>query len=294
MVGLEELSSLDFILWRRTGKLAAQVSGCNQSTMSRRLGRCLQTFDLQMVRREGEWELPSSALLQMERELHQRCRLAGQRALRLEAFPGAGRLLVHPLLAGWIGGSFDHIGVDRPLQLLRERVIDAWISDAIEDLPAAAERTDLVVMPLWRNPVQLHASAGHPLARERGLTDADLRDFPSLDIPAQGYRRSRALFHARGLGNIRVNNCSCKWSRYEQACWEGQTADQHTLVLSTPLNRLSSGQLVRLDLDPVFANGGALICHRDLADQSAINLLLASLRSRLAGLKATMPELELL
>ncbi len=31
------------------------------------------------------------------------------------------------LPGGWIGGCSDHLGVERSLQLLRERVIDAWI-----------------------------------------------------------------------------------------------------------------------------------------------------------------------
>ena len=87
MVGVEELASLDFVLWRRTGKQAASALGCNQSTISRRLGRCLQVFQLKMRRISNEWDLPFSLLLQMERELHQQCRLLGHLPLRLEACP---------------------------------------------------------------------------------------------------------------------------------------------------------------------------------------------------------------
>ena len=67
MVGVEELASLDFVLWRRTGKQAARALGCNQSTISRRLGRCLEVFQLKMRRRRNEWEVPFSLLLQLER-----------------------------------------------------------------------------------------------------------------------------------------------------------------------------------------------------------------------------------
>ncbi|MEI7453839.1 MAG: hypothetical protein WCK04_06395, partial [Actinomycetes bacterium] len=77
MVGVEELASLDFVLWRRTGKQAARALGCNQSTISRRLGRCLEVFQLKMRRRRNEWDVPFSLLLQLERELHQHCRLLG-------------------------------------------------------------------------------------------------------------------------------------------------------------------------------------------------------------------------
>jgi DNA-binding transcriptional LysR family regulator len=117
-----------------------------------------------------------------------------ERALHQQA-----RLLAHPLPEGWIGGCYDHIGVQRPIQLLRERVIDAWLCDADDDLPPPAGRPDLALHPLWRNPVTLHAAPGHPLARERGLSAGDLRCFPCLDIPAGGFERSRSLLHRLGL-----------------------------------------------------------------------------------------------
>ena len=200
MVGVEELASLDFVLWRRTGKQAARALGCNQSTISRRLSRCLQVFQLDMRRHRNEWDvLPFSPLLQLERELHQHCRLLGHLPLRLEACPLAGPLLAHPLPERWIGGCYDHIGVERPLQLLRERVIDAWLCDAVDDLPPPAKRPDLALHPLWRNPVTLHAAPGHPLAGERGLSCNDLRAFPCLDIPAGAFERSRSLLHGLGL-----------------------------------------------------------------------------------------------
>jgi hypothetical protein len=231
MVGVEELASLDFVLWRRTGKQAARALGCNQSTVSRRLGRCLQVFQLKMRRISNEWDLPFSLLLQMERELHQQCRLLGHLPLRLEACPLTAPLLAQPLPEGWIGGCYDHIGVDRPMQLLRERVIDAWICDAIDDLPPPSMRPDLAL---------------HPLAGERALTSTHLRSFPCLDIPAGIFEGSRGLLHS----------------------------------------------LVPLDAPAPFGNGGALLCHRDLADDPPIQLLLETLRCRLAQKGATLPNLE--
>ena len=65
MVGVEELASLDFVLWRRTGKQAARALDCNQSTISRRLGRCLEVFQLKRRRRRNEWDVPFSHLLQL-------------------------------------------------------------------------------------------------------------------------------------------------------------------------------------------------------------------------------------
>ena len=287
MVGIEELASLDFVLWHRTGQLAARAMGCNQSTVSRRLARCLAVFELPMTRRYGEWEVPASPLLRLERELHQLCRIRGHHPLRLEACPLAGPKLLHPLPEGWVGGCWDHIGVDRPRELLRDRVIDAWLCDATEDLPPGAIGSELVLQPLWHSPVQLHAASGHPLAEERGLTYDDLRRFPCLDIPALGYLRSRALLQARGLGD-----CPTNLQRYDPASWEGRSADLATLLCFTPLNRLASPGLVPLDVESPFGNGGGLICHRELVDHPSLTALLATLRLRLARLAPAARELE--
>lgn len=287
MVSVEELASLDCVLWQRTGKQAAKALGCNQSTISRRLGRCLEVFDLKMRRIRHEWDTPFSALLQMERELHQRGRFLGHMPLRLEACPLAGPMLAHPLPQGWIGGCYDHVGVERPMQLLRDRVIDAWICDAIDDLPPPAGRPDLALHPLWRNPVALHAAPGHPLARERGLTNDDLRSFPCLDIPAGSYERSRNLLH--GLG---FDHRPTKLVPYSQIDWEDRAQDGLTLLCFTSLNRLANPGLVPLDAPAPFSNGGALVCHRDLADHPPIRMLLETLLFRLAQRAAAISDLE--
>jgi len=287
MVGVEELASLDFVLWRRTGKQAARALGCNQSTISRRLGRCLEVFQLKMRRRHNEWNVPSSLLLQLERELHQHCRLLGRLPLRLEACPLTGPLLAHPLPEGWIGGCYDHMGVDRPMQLLRERVIDAWICDAFDDLLPPSGRTDLALRPLWRSPVALHTAPGHPLAGECALTSTDLRSLPCLDIPIGAFERSPSLLHGLGLDHRPTEPAPNR-----RACWKDRAEDAITLLGFTPLNRLASPGLVPLETPAPSGNGGALLCHRDLADHPAIQLLLETLRWRPAQKSATLPELE--
>jgi len=241
MVSVEELASLDFVLWRRTGKQAAQALGCNQSTISRRLARCLEIFGLTMRRSRNEWEAPYSPLLQMERELHQHCRLLGRHPLRLEACPLAAPLLSQALPEGWIGGCYDHIGVERPMGLLRERVIDAWLCTARHELSLPSRPSDLVLHPLWGHPMTLHAAPGLPLAGERDLTSGDL----APDRPGG---------------------------------WLQRAGDASTMTLNAPAP---------------FGNG-ALLCHRTLADHPSIQLLLETLRWRLARMAAVRAELECL
>jgi hypothetical protein len=68
--------------------------------------------------------------------------------------------------------------------------------------------------------------------------------------------------------------------------------DAITLLCFTPLNRLASPGLVPLDASAPFGNGGALLCHRDLAGHPPIQLLLETLRWRLAQKSANLPDLE--
>lgn len=284
MVDREDLEALDFLLWHRTGELASKALGCHQATVSRRLARCRQVFRLSLGRSQGEWCCDPNPLLDFERHVHQLGRFLGQAPLRLEGFPLGSAPLLCPRPEGWQIGSSDHLGVDRPLQLLRQRVIDAWICDADQDLPADVH-TDLAVVPLWRGPALLAAAATHPLAGEAGLTLDDLRRFPSLDLPDPGYAFSRSLYRALGFGD-QPN----AMRRLDIASWEGQTAGQVTLVCTTPIHALPLPAQVLLDGPPLFVNGGSLVTRLDQADQPAIDALAATLRQRLRALAPRIPS----
>ena len=288
MVDRDDLEALDYLLWHRTGALASEALGCHQATVSRRLARCRSTFGLQLQRKGGDWQCGPNPLLALERHLHQLGRFLGQRPLRIEAFPIGSRALLEPVPEGWVVGPLDHVGVDRPLQLLQERVIDAWLCDASADLPEEAIR-ELVVLPLWHAPVELVASPGHPLAGERGLGRRDLLRFPSLDLPAEGFGRSRTLYRDQGFGDQPTT-----MRRYDIASWEGLTADQVTLALSTPINRVVNGGVAVLDAEPPLWNGGALLSRRDQADQPAIEALEITLRQRLRALAGRLGACALL
>jgi hypothetical protein len=170
MVSLEELAALDLQIWLRTGPQAARAVGCNQSTISRRVERTLGVFRLKLHRCGGEWHLRGHLqLLRMQRELHQCARFLGQEPLRLEISPLMVPLLAQPPLPGWRLGRGDMLGLLRPLQLLRERILDAWLIDNSVDLPAPEDpeflRFDLARYPLWLAAVDGLGLANHPELR---------------------------------------------------------------------------------------------------------------------------------
>jgi hypothetical protein len=288
VVSQEDLAGLDCLLWHGNGPRAASHLGCNQSTVSRRVQRCAEVFGLRLKRLQGEWCLSGrhSLLLTMEREIHQMSRLLGQGPLRLEGFPTGSRLLVKPPPPGWSIGPLDAVGTAPPLALLRNRVIDAWITDAAEDLPPTLD-FPATVWPLARQPITLLAHHRHPLANEANLTLADLQRFPIPVIPADGFPRSHAICADIGLGTIDIAK-----RRYDPDAWEGLTADQVTLVFTTPLNARAFPSLKPLNTGPLFINKLALVCRSDVAEHARLQDLHCLLIARLQHLKNRHPQLE--
>lgn len=287
MVDAEDLAALDLLLWLRTGQLAARQLGCNQSTVSRRVAHCADTFKLSFKRIGGEWQLRGhELLLTMERQIHQLHRLLGGAPLRLECTPWEAPALALPPPAGWITGVFDHMGLDRPLQLLRERVIDAWISNAYLDLPDPDD-PELQVLDLSRFPLWLMAAADHPLAGEHGLRPGDLERFPSLAVPDGMYPNFEAGMRQQGLWNTPV-----RMRRYCREDWEGHCTDRVTMSVGNCVSQRLSPQLVQLDWDLGLASGQALVVHRDLAETGPIMQLMELLRSRAATLQDVHPVFQ--
>ena len=281
MVGLEDLAMLDTQIWMRSGEITAQRLHCAQSTVSRRNADTLRRLGLSMQRDEGEWQLQGDQqLLLMERAVHQlhRLRLASDSSLRLEANFWAGPQLAQPLPESWIGGCWDHVGMHRPLQLLRERVIDAWIGSYQPDLPDSTD-PDLVVIDLCRAPVYLIADAQHPLSGRSDLTRLDLDPYPSLALPAGLFPKTEQTL--RGLG---LWSSEARMKRYKPEAWQGRTQDQVTLSYATPLALAMMPGLVRLDFDLGLISGESLVIRRDVVEERAVQVLLTTLRERIEQL----------
>jgi len=287
VVTQEDLAGLDLFLWHGSGPKAAAKLRCNQSTISRRVQRCTEVFGVRIKRRQGEWVLSNqSLLLQMEREIHQLARVLGEHPLRLEGFPSGADPLLDPPLPGWLIGPRDVVGTVSPLALLRDRVIDAWLTDAAEDLPPSLEFPALV-WPLARQPVTLLAHPNHPLAGDTNLTLADLLRFPVPVIPEEGFPRSHAICADIGLGSLEVAK-----RRYNAESWEGLTADQVTLAFTTPLNARAFPSLVSLDSGPLFTNRLALVCRSDMGKHARLQDLQCLLMARLQQLQSQHSQLD--
>jgi hypothetical protein len=287
MVTLDELAALDLLIWKRTGLQASLSLCCSQSTVSRWIARAVDAFRLELQRRRGEWQVRGCLrLLAMERQLHQLCRLEGRGALRLEMTPLLAPLVASPPPPGWLLGTLDHIGVGRPLQLLRERVVDAWLIDNSLDMPAVDD-FEITRFDLFRYPLLMAADLRHPLAAVRGLCIHDLLRFPVPQLSPEGFPRTSRHFQRLGLGGLEMDAC-----RYDPADWEGRSRDGATLAIATPSSFALHDHLRPLDLEPVFWNGVSLVCHRDLREHASIALLRECLVGRLRAQAGKLPNLE--
>lgn len=177
MLTAKELDALDLLLWQRSGERAAAWLGCSQSTVSRQIQHVLRLLKLRLLRRAGDWQLQGHReadveILLLERQLHQQYRLLMGGRLRLEATYWAAAAFLDPIPEGWGVGFRDHVGMERPLQLLSERVIDAWLASYQADLPN--DDPEWVVFDLCRLPVMLMADPGHPLSGEALVVRRDV------------------------------------------------------------------------------------------------------------------------
>jgi len=288
MVTQEQLEALDLLLWFGSGSLAATRLGCNQSSVSRRIRGCLDVMALRLRRIGGRYLMRGRLdYLALERHLHQRVRLDRGRNLRLEATHCSSHLLQQPALNGWLLGRCDHQGVEQLHGLLRDRILDAWLSSDDFDLPGPDD-PDLTTIHLSRWPALLLAGSNHPLAGESGLERSDLDRFPVLELPEALYPRMAQAVAALGFGASHV-----RLPRYDQGSWNLQSVDQVTLSFGSCLSSLATQQ-VRLDWDCGLHSGETLVLRRDIADHAAVAELVQQLQPRFVALQPHCAELSLL
>jgi len=272
VVELDVLQALDGLQWLGSGEAVAKRIGVSQSTVSRHCAKALRVFRLTLQRWQGEWNLcGDQTYLQLERNVHQQARWLGQRPLRLEATYWSAPVIRSGLPAGWILGRSDIVGIKRNLQLVQDRVVDGWIA-GLPDLPTAAQ-PELAALVLTRMPVFFTCAPGHPLLDRGSLTYADIRDYPTLALPAGSYPLVEDALKRIGLWNDEV-----RMRRYRRDRWEGKTEAELTIGYGTPLSmHVSGGRLCRLPLELPFESGDALVVHREFLGHPRLNELLGHL-----------------
>lgn len=287
MISLEQLAALDLSLWLGTSDAAAQLLHLNQSTVSRQRRAAMQALDLQLFRQGSQpMLLGDRELLEAERLVHQLARLKGKAPLRVDGTYASGPWFLGEPLPGWIRGNLDLPGRHIPLQLLRERVIDAWVASYQPDLPDPDD-PEWWVLDLIREPVHLLAAPDHPLAGDRQLSRGDLGRFPSLALPSGWFPRTEAILQRQGLWQDEV-----AMGRYDPSDWEGRCADGVTLLYGTSLSEPLQPVTARVSWDLGLVTGEALVVRRDLQEQPAIQKLAEVLIGRARSLARRFDDVE--
>ena len=288
LVGVEDLKYLDTQIWVRSGEECAKRLFTTQSTVSRRNAETLKIFGLKIKRDGfGEWVTEGEAgLLNMERKVHQEYRLnKDDEKLRLEANFWAGPTLSHPTPEGWINGVWDHVGMTRPLHLLREGIIDAWIGSYRPDLPEKND-PDFIVIDLCETPVKLVADKLHPLSGKEDISKRDLEAYPSLSLPEGWFPRTEAKLRSHGLWSTEA-----RMKKYKKELWEEKTTDQVTLGYATCLGLEVMKNLTVLNYDLDLMSGESLVIKKQLIDNAKIQSLLTVLKNRIIEKSKKHPEL---
>jgi len=263
------LIALDHLCWLGSGRQVADRMDCNPSTVSRKAEACAVSLGLVLRKRAGLWMLYGDAeLLNAERELHQRYRLAGYGPLRLDVGADLARLLADPPHDGWRSGGQGHFSPRRPLELLEQRVIDAWLSSFCEELPALGE-SGWQVMELLDLPLLLLADAEHELIRGNGAVGdapAGLNSFPCLALPDHCQPRRQALLQRLGLGGLLL---SCE--RHDERKWDAPLDDRRTIRPGTPLDLIRRDGWRALPVSLQHKACLGLVVRKDLACESPVH-----------------------
>ena len=150
MVSVDQLCCLDGLIWLQSGNAVGALTRQHQTTVSRNQKKCAKTLGVDVLKRDGRWQIEGdSQLLQLERSVHQVARLKSVRSLRLEASLSADTNLPGGTASKWVLGTSRFQNPEHFSELLKQRVIDAWLTPWSATEAGDAE---LAWIPLWDKP----------------------------------------------------------------------------------------------------------------------------------------------
>ena len=289
MVEVDALSALDLLLWLGRGAEVSARLQMNQSTVSRKAAAASKAFDLKLKRTSEGWDLLGDLeLVRLERLVHQVWRLKQIQGLRLDADAWLGQSLLNgDQSPGLITGCYHHLNHHQPLRLLRERVLDGWLTILGKEC-LNGDYADLTIMELGELPLELLVDHAHPLTQQSGLELNDLLRFPRLNQASGVVPWFEAEVRNRGLWDSPVTA-----RYYSPDDWEGRTATNAAILYGHSLTRTLHPSLVPLNFALGLRVPISLVVHRQNAEQAAVQQLKNWLAVQLAQHAAQHPELQL-
>jgi DNA-binding transcriptional LysR family regulator len=197
VVDLDCLAALDCLQWLRTGARAAEILECSQPNISRSARKCEKIFGISLKKKLTEWQIiGDDSLIQAERQVHQLHRWNNGSPLRLDTQHWL-RDTYSPLaLQGWIKGNMNYLDYHQPLNLIKSRIIDAWLCSA-PDIPRSDE---LTAIQLCSMPSLLVVVRDHPLTEHlEAMTLEDMRPYPLLPLPRGSFPVYESVLESMGL-----------------------------------------------------------------------------------------------
>ena len=269
----------------------AQRYGVNQSTISRSVQTALRLLGLEARKVQGEWALiGDTSFIDLERKVHQLWRWNEQQPLRLEAQHWSGPLLCVPPPAGWITGNFDFLDYQRPIELLRKGIVDAWVA-SYPDIPDDDD-PEIASIRLNRMPMLLLVSTNHPLLElGEAMTMADIARYPSMALPDGAFPKFQEVATQCGLWNT-----PSKQTRFNYQDWYGRMdSDDLVVAYGTPLSfQLLETTKVILPVRLPIEVGDALLLRRPFLRAPRTEALHSTLIDRLRPLAEANAEIQLL
>ena len=289
VVSIQDLECLDALVWLGKGDVAAEKFNLSQSSISRAAQRAALALCLELFKVEGEWFVRGDeAFINLERLIHQKIRLDQDYPLRFDTqftYSGAFSPFIRDK---HILGTSNFLEINKPIQLIRLGIIDAWIG-GYPDLPSDDD-PELLCIHLTRQPLRLVVNEKHPLAAlGEAVTLKDVVQFPSIALKDGALPETQRHLRSLGLWNAQV-----KGRRFTQEGVMGLTDDQLTVGYATDFTiRFYEGPMVFLPINLNHCVGQTLVVRREYANHPRIQGLLASLKQGCISFANQYPDVSL-